>query len=751
MNLEQLALPYHANGRPGKIEVVATKPCRTAEDLSLAYTPGVAGPCRKIDKNPDDVYKYTAKGNLVAVVSNGTAILGLGNLGPEASKPVMEGKGVLFKRFADIDVFDIEINAPAIEDVIKACEYLEPTFGGINLEDIKAPECFVIEEELKKRLNIPVFHDDQHGTAIICTAGFINALELTGKKAEDVKIVFSGAGASAISCARLMVVFGARRENIVMCDSKGVIYKGRGAGMNRWKEEFATEREVRTMEEAFVGCDVAVGLSVGGMFTKEMVASMAKDPVIFAMANPDPEITPEDALSVREDIIMATGRSDYPNQVNNVLGFPFIFRGALDVRASDINEEMKAAAARALAGLAKEPVPRIVRQAYGDQAFSFGPDYIIPKPFDVRVLYWVAPAVAQAAMETGVARKTIDLDEYRDSLTRIFNPSRNIIQTLIARAKQRRPRILFPEGTSQKVLEACRRIIDREFAFPVLVGSTGEITTRCKELDIDMSGLEIIDRGTYSDLDNMVEELYEQRKHKGMTAEIARNLLAHNDHYFGAMLFRRGVAHAMLSGATCNYPDAIRPALQVVGMADGVSRVYGLYIMVTRSGVYLFTDTSVNHVLNAEELAEAAILSAGTAETLGLEPRVAMVCYSNFGNARGKTGPRMREAAAIVRKRRPDIMVVGEVQADYAVVEELAEQRFPWFGGAANILIFPNLNAANISYKLLQRLGGAEAIGPILLGMGKPVNIISPSADATEIVNLAAVTAAELVQSGSAK
>ncbi len=744
MNLEELALPYHEKGRPGKIEVVSTKPCRTAEDLSLAYTPGVAGPCRKIDANPEDAYKYTAKGNLVAVVSNGTAILGLGNLGPLASKPVMEGKGVLFKRFADIDVFDIEINAPTIEDVIKACEYLEPTFGGINLEDIKAPECFVIEEELKKRLNIPVFHDDQHGTAIICTAGFINALELTGKKAEDVKIVFSGAGASAISCARLMVAFGARKENIVMCDSKGVIYKGRTAGMNRWKEEFATDREIRTMEEAFVGADVAVGLSVGGMFTKEMVASMAKDPIIFAMANPDPEITPEDAKSVRDDIIMATGRSDYPNQVNNVLGFPFIFRGALDVHASDINEEMKAAAARALADLAKEPVPRIVRQAYGDQDFSFGPDYIIPKPFDVRVLYWVAPAVAKAAMDSGVARRRIDIDEYRDSLTRIFNPSRNIIQALITRAKQRRPRILFPEGTSQKVLEACRRIIDREFAFPVLVGDTEEITTRCKELNIDLNGLEIIDRKNYGKLDAMVDELYEQRKYKGMTRGIARNLLEHNDHYFGAMLFKQGVAQAMLSGATCNYPEAIRPALQVVGMAEGVSRVYGLYIMVTRSGVYLFADTSVNHVLSAEELAEAAILSAQTAETLGLEPRVAMVCYSNFGNARGNTGPRMREAAAIVRERRPDIQCVGEVQADYAVVPELAEERFPWFGGAANILIFPNLNSANISYKLLQRLGGAEAIGPILLGMAKPVNIISPSADATEIVNLAAVTAAEL-------
>ncbi len=740
---ETESLKYHSEGRSGKIEVVATKPCQTADDLSLAYSPGVAGPCREINASAINAYQYTAKGNLVAVVTNGSAVLGLGNIGPLAGKPVMEGKGVLFKCFADIDVFDIELNAPTAEDVIRACEYLEPTFGGINLEDIKAPECFIIEQALKEKLSIPVFHDDQHGTAIIVGAAFINALELVDKQPGDVRILISGAGASGIACADLMVTLGAKLENILMCDSTGVIYKGRSEGMNPWKKKFARKTDRRNLTEAFEGADVALGLSVKGLFTKEMVASMNERPILFALANPDPEIDYAVAKTAKKDLIMATGRSDYPNQVNNVLGFPFIFRGTLDVQARTINEAMKIAASRALAALAKKEVPYIVSQAYGDQEFSFGPEYIIPKPFDPRVLYWVAPAVARAAMETRVARKSIDLNDYPIRLQRIFSQSRSIIQALTSRAQRRETRLLFPEGTSNVILGACAKIIPQRFARPILLGDCVKIEKHFQALGIEPGEYQVIDPKTYEHFDELVEEFSQLRKYKGVTPKIARQMLSNNN-YFGAMLLRRGEADGMLSGATCTYPEAIRPALQTIGMAKGATRVYGLYIMIARERVFFFADTTVNYNPSAEELAEISILSADVVARLGIEPRVALISYSNFGNARGNTAGKMQQAAHLARKQRPELKIVGEVQADYAVSPTLAEELFPWLGGPANILIFPNLNSGNITYKLVQQLGNVEALGPILLGMKMAINIISPSADETEIVNLAVVTAAEI-------
>jgi len=736
----QDALDYHRCGRKGKIEVVATKPCLTQRDLSLAYTPGVAEPCKEIERDPDEVYNYTAKGNLVAVVSNGSAVLGLGNIGALASKPVMEGKGVLFKRFADIDVFDLELNTQDPDEIIRVVKILEPSFGGINLEDIKAPECFYIEEELKKQLSIPVFHDDQHGTAIISGAALLNALELVGKRIDEVKVVFNGAGASGIACASYYISLGVNPQNLIMCDSRGVIYKGRKEGMNPYKERFARETDLRTLEEAIVGADVFVGLSVGGVVTKEMIKSMNDNPIVFAMANPDPEITYEDAKAARDDIIMATGRSDYPNQVNNVLGFPFIFRGALDVRARAINEEMKKAATYALAALAKEDVPDSVIKAYGGERIAFGPEYIIPKPFDPRVLLWVAPAVAKAAMETGVARIHIDIEEYREKLEARLGRSREIMRGVINKAKRQPKRIVFPEGEEEKILRASQIILDERIGYPILLGDEATIKSKIKELRLDLNQAQIVDPLTFDRFELYAQELYNLRQRKGVTLTEARELLK-NRNYFGSMMVHMGDADCLISGLTHHYPDTIRPALQIIRMREDVSRVSGLYMMIFKNDVMFFADTTVNIEPNEEELAEIALCCAEFARRMDIEPRIAMLSFSNFGSTRHPLAEKVRRAVEIVKQRAPDLIVDGEMQADTAVVPEIIQQTYPFsrLKEKANILIFPSLEASNIAYKLMNRLGGAEAIGPVLLGMRKSVHVLQRGAEVNDIVNMAAI------------
>ena len=746
------ALEYHCMGRKGKIEVVSTKPCLTAEDLSLAYSPGVAEPCLEIEKNPDDAYKYTAKGNLVAVVSNGTAVLGLGNLGALASKPVMEGKGILFKRFADIDVFDIELNTENPDEIIKACQLLEPTFGGINLEDIKAPECFYIEEELKKTMQIPVFHDDQHGTAIISSAALINALELVGKKIEDIRIVVNGAGASANSCAKLAIALGVKPNNMIMCDTKGVIYKGRTEGMNPYKALFAAETPFRTLEEAAKGADVLFGLSAKGAFTPDMVRSMAPNPIIFAMANPDPEITPDEALSARGDVIIATGRSDYPNQVNNVLGFPFIFRGALDVRAKSINEEMKLAAVHALAKLAREEVPDSVSKAYGNVKFSFGRDYIIPKPFDPRVLLHVAPAIAQAAMDTGVARQPIaDMAKYIEHLESTQGKSKEIMRMIINKAKSDPKRIVFPEGDNEKILRAAQLLVDEGIAFPILIGNSIKIRNKIDELGLNLDEIQIVDTENSKYTEPYSQELYRLRQRKGITESEARRIMRRKSrNHFGAMMVRMGDADAMLSGIDAHYPDTIRPALEVVGKRENLASVHGMYMMVFKKGIYFLADTTVEIEPSPEELAETAILAAENVKVFGVEPRVAMLSFSNFGSVQHPHSEKVRRAVQIVKERAPDLIVDGEMQADTAVVQELLDHySFSKLSSPANILIFPDLDAGNIAYKLLARLGGAEAIGPILMGMKKPVHVLQRGDDVSEIVNMAAIAVVDAQQNRS--
>ncbi len=738
------ALEYHSTGRKGKIEVIATKPCLTQRDLSLAYTPGVAEPCREIHRNDDLVYQYTAKGNLVAVVSNGTAVLGLGNIGPHAGKPVMEGKGVLFKRFADIDVFDIELKTEDPDEVIKAVQLLEPTFGGINLEDIKAPECFHIEETLKKTMNIPVFHDDQHGTAIISGAALVNAVELVEKKIGEIKVVFNGAGAAAHACARLYILLGVKPENILMCDTKGVIYKGRKEHMNKYKEEFARETSARTLVEAMVGVDVFVGLSVANCVTKDMVRSMAKNPIVFAMANPDPEITYEDATAARSDIIMATGRSDYPNQVNNVLGFPFIFRGALDVRARAINDEMKLAASQALAKLAGQDVPDSVLKAYGVEELRFGKEYIIPKPFDPRVLTWVAPAVAKAAMETGVARLQItDWDRYRSELEARLGISKSIMQPVLEKARKNPTRIVFPEGTHPKILRASQILVDEQLAFPILLGNKTVIEKKINELGLDLKHAEIIDPINYPRRQEYVEEFYLLRQRKGITRLEAEQMMT-IPNYFGAMMVRMGNADGLISGLTSHYPDTIRPALQIIQMDQRYHRVAGLYIIITKKGPYFFADTTVNINPTAEELAEIAIMTAETARRFNVEPKVAMLSFSNFGSTENEYSRKVREAVKIVQEKAPGLIVDGEMQADTATVPEIIEGMYPFsrLKGGANVLIFPDLNSANTSYKLMNRIGGADAIGPILMGMRKPMHVLQTGAEVEDIVNMVAVAVA---------
>jgi malate dehydrogenase (oxaloacetate-decarboxylating)(NADP+) len=737
------ALEYHSMGRKGKIEVVATKPCATARDLALAYSPGVAEPCLAIQQNPEDAYKYTAKGNLVAVVSNGTAVLGLGNLGALAGKPVMEGKGILFKRFADIDVFDIELDTEDPDEIIKACQLLEPTFGGINLEDIKAPECFYIEETLKKTMNIPVFHDDQHGTAIISSAALINALMLVGKKIEDIRIVVNGAGASANSCAKLAIALGVKPNNMIMCDTKGVIYKGRTEGMNPYKELFAADTHFRTLAEAAAGADVLFGLSAKGAFTREMVASLAPNPIIFAMANPDPEITPEDAHAVRGDVMIATGRSDYPNQVNNVLGFPFIFRGALDVRATCINEEMKLAAVQALARLAREEVPDSVCKAYGNVKFSFGRDYIIPKPFDPRVLLHVAPAIAQAAMDTGVARLPIaDMEKYIEQLESTQGKSKETLRAIINKAKADPKRIVFPEGDNEKILRAAQNLVEEGIAIPILVGNEIKIRGAMVELGIELNGVSIVDPESWDRTEDYAQELYKLRQRKGLTLSEARRIMRRKSRtHFGCMMVRMGDADTLISGIDTHYPETIRPALEVIGKQEGLSSVHGLYMMVFKKGVFFMADTTVCIDPTPVELAETAILAADKAQMLDIEPKVAMLSFSNFGSSDHPQAQKVRKAVEIVKERAPYLKVDGEMQADTAVVPEMLDKNYPFanFKGQANVLVFPDLNSGNICYKLLARLGGAEAIGPILMGMKKPVHVLQRGDDVVDIVNMAAI------------
>ena len=747
---KQDALDYHSQGRRGKIEIALTKPCATQRDLSLAYTPGVAEPCREIAANPADAYKYTAKGNLVAVISNGTAVLGLGDIGAVAGKPVMEGKGVLFKRFADIDVFDIELDTHDPEEIIRIIKALEPTFGGINLEDIKAPECFRIEEELKKQMNIPVFHDDQHGTAIISGAGLLNALEIVGKRIDEVKVVFSGAGAAGIACAKFYITLGVKKENLILVDTKGVVYKGRKEGMNPYKEFFAIATDARTLADAMKGADVFAGVSVKGVVTKEMVKSMADNPIIFAMANPDPEITPEDALAARSDVLMATGRSDYPNQVNNVLGFPFIFRGALDCMATAINDEMKLAAAKALSTLAKEDVPDSVIKAYGGKPIKFGREYIIPKPLDPRVLLWEAPAVAKAAMETGVARKPIEnLDAYRDALESRFGRGKEIMRGIIHKAQRAPKRIVFPEGTEEKVLRASQIILDEEIAKPILIGSQEMICEKIKMLDLDLNGVEIIDPLHSQKFDEYVSKFYDLRKRKGVTQKDARNHVQRPID-FGMMMVQTGDADGLVAGLTQHYPDTIRPALQIIKPQPGISTIAGLYMLIFKNDVRFITDATVNFDPTAEQLAEIAILAAEKVRSFDITPRIAMLSFSNFGSTIHPSAQKMAKATELVKKRAPELMVDGEMMADTAVSPEIIESLYPFstLKGGANLLVCPNLESANIAYKLLAKLGGAEMYGPILLGMRKPVYVLIPGNEVADIVNVTAMAVRDAQEPG---
>jgi malate dehydrogenase (oxaloacetate-decarboxylating)(NADP+) len=734
------ALEYHARERPGKIAVVPTKPLTNQRDLSLAYSPGVAEPCLEIKANPEDAYRYTAKGNLVAVVTNGTAVLGLGNIGALAGKPVMEGKGNLFKQFADLDVFDLEVGSEQPDDVIRFCQLLEPTVGGINLEDIKAPDCFYIEETLRKTLKIPVFHDDQHGTAIISGAGLLNAIEIVGKDLDRIRVVFSGAGAAAIATAEHYVRLGVRREHITLCDRDGVVYRGRPGEMDPYKARFALETSARTIGDALTGADVFVGLSVAGAVTKEMIARMAAKPIVFALANPVPEILPHEVREVRADAIVATGRSDYPNQVNNVLGFPFIFRGALDARATEINEEMKMAATRALASLARQDVPESVSRLYGLESVKFGPDYIIPFPFDPRVLLWVAPAVAWAAVATGVARQFIELDEYRERLEARLGRARGILRGVILRAQHAPKRVVFPEGEEPRVVRAARILADEGIAHPVLLGNRVIIEHLAKELAISLDDIVIDDPYSSPRRDGYATALWQQRQRKGLSlAEAHQRLL--NPNYFGSMMVALQDADALVSGVNLHYPETIRPALEVIGAHPRAGLVSGLYMLVFSKHVVFCGDTTVNIDPTSEQLAQVAYAAARIVRTLGIEPRIAMLSFSNFGSVRHPEADKVARAVTLLRARDPSLMVDGEMQADTALDVHKLTKTYPFsvLKEAANVLIFPSLSAGNIAYKLLHHLGGATAIGPILVGMRRPVHVLEEGADVEDIVNMAAV------------
>ena len=736
----QDALDFHSTGRKGKLEVVPSKPCATAHDLSLAYTPGVAEPCREIERDPDLAYEYTGRGNLVAVISNGSAVLGLGNIGPLAGKPVMEGKAVLFKRFADIDVFDIEVAEPDPDKFIECVARLEPTFGGINLEDIKAPECFYIEEQLKARMRIPVFHDDQHGTAIISAAAFVNALEIANKRAEDVRVVFAGAGAAAVACASLYLTYGVRPENLVMVDRAGVIYEGRTENMNPYKERFAAKTSARTLAQALDGADAFIGVSSAGLLTMEMVKSMARDPIVFAMANPEPEILPEMAREARADVIMATGRSDYPNQVNNVLGFPFIFRAALDCRATQINEAMKLAASQALARLAKEYVPDSVARAYGVEGFRFGRDYLIPKPFDYRVLLYVAPAVAEAAAATGVAQRPIeDIEAYRARLSGMLSPSRSFMNVIHEKARRGpNKRVVFADGDHPRIQRAARHLVQQGMGRPILISPRRQCEAALRELQIADS-VDIVDPETHPRFKEYVDAFYEARKRKGLTRDDAR-VRMRSRIYFAPMMVAQGDADVSLSGLTTNYAEAVRPALEVVGVAPEVGRVSGLYVLILKDRAFFFADTTVNIDPAAEDLAEIAILSADTASRFDIKPRVGMISFSNFGNTRHPMAEKVRNAVEIVRERRPDLECDGEMQADTAVMFDFIKEHYPFarLSGPANVLVFPELQSANAAYKLVWRLARADAIGPILMGMRLPIHVLQQGVGVTDIVNMAA-------------
>jgi len=744
------ALEYHSSSPAGKLSVTPTKPCRTQRDLSLAYTPGVAVPCLEIERDPSLAYKYTAKGNLVAVVSNGTAVLGLGNIGALAGKPVMEGKAVLFKRFADIDVFDIELATSDPKEVIRTCQILEPTFGGINLEDIKAPECFYIEEELRKTMKIPVFHDDQHGTAIISGAGLLNALEIAGKKIDEVKVVFNGAGASAISCAAHYVKLGVRLENILMCDTKGVVFEGRTEGMNPYKARYAAKAQARTLTEALVGADVFFGLSQGGVVTADMVKGMAPNPIIFALANPDPEIAYDTALAARPDAIVATGRSDFPNQVNNVLGFPFIFRGALDVRATTINDEMKLAATRALAAIAKADVPDSVLRAYGVDRLEFGREYIIPKPFDPRVLIWEASAVAQAAMDTGVAQHPVDIKQYREELERRLGKANEVMRFMINKAQKQPKRIVFTEGEEGKILRACQILMDEKIASPILLGNEATIRNKASDLRVNLTGAQIIEPRKFARLEEYTEEFYSLRQRRGVTRTEAEHLIL-NTVTFASMMVRLNDADALIGGLTTHYPDTIRPALQVIEVRPELRKVAGVYVLITPKGdVYFLADATVNIEPTSEDLAEIAIMAAEKARRFNQEPRVAMLSFSNFGSTRHPLADKVRRAVELVRQRAPGLMIDGEMQADTAVVPQIAEETYPFstLKGGANVLVFPNLEAGNIAYKLLHRIGGCELIGPLLTGLSKPVHVLQRGSEVNDIVHVAAVAVVDAQEVG---
>jgi malate dehydrogenase (oxaloacetate-decarboxylating)(NADP+) len=742
----QEALDYHSQGRPGKIQVTPTKPFKDQRDLSLAYTPGVAEPCLEIAKNPEDAYRYTAKGNLVAVVSNGTAVLGLGNIGALAGKPVMEGKGILFKAFADIDVFDLEVGSENPEDVIRFCQLLEPTVGGINLEDIRSPDCFYIERRLRETLAIPVFHDDQHGTAIISGAALLNALLLVKKDIAKVRIVFAGAGAAAIATAEHYVRLGVRRENIIMCDHTGVIYTGR-AGLDEFKQRFAIDTKARTLAEALQGADVFVGLSVAGIVTGDLLQGMAKKPVIFALANPTPEIMPEEAKKARPDAIVATGRSDFPNQVNNVLGFPFIFRGALDVRAKKINEEMEMAATRALAELAKAEVPESVTRAYGGEKLKFGPDYLIPKPFDPRVLLWVAPAVAWAAVASGIAGRIIDVEEYRAELEARLGPERQVMRGLIVRVQQDPPSIVFPEGDDPRILRASRILADEGIARPILLGDLDTIRRQADDGSLTLEDIELVNPRTAADRDALAQELWQLRRRRGMTLREAKNRVL-DPMYYGLLMLLSGRTDALVAGEEIDYPDALRPALEVIGAEPGRKHVSGIYMMIFRQQTFFFADTTVNIEPDAQTLAEIATATAKFVARLGIEPRVAMLSFSNFGSVKHPAAAKVQQAVALLHERDPELQLDGEMQADTAVVERILTRVYPFakLRGPANVLIFPDLNAANIAYKLLARLGDAQAIGPILVGMARPVHVLQRLSEVPDIVNMAVIAAIDALE-----
>jgi malate dehydrogenase (oxaloacetate-decarboxylating)(NADP+) len=747
---DQDALNYHKDGRPGKTEVVSTKPCLTARDLSLAYSPGVAIPCTAIEKNPHDAYLYTNRGNLVAVVSNGTAVLGLGNIGALAGKPVMEGKGVLFKKFGHVDVFDLEVNTEDPDEIIKFCQLLEPTVGGINLEDIKAPECFEIERTLRETMNIPVFHDDQHGTAIISGAGLINAARLQGKEIENLKVVVSGAGAAAIACARFAQSLGVPKGNITLVDSKGVCYAGRAEGMNKYKNDYAQETENRTLADALKGADVLYGCSVAGLVTQDMVKSMADKPIVFAMANPDPEITYPDAVEARPDLIMATGRSDYPNQVNNVLGFPFIFRGALDVRATAINEEMKLAAAHALAELARATVPAEVADAYGGEHFEFGPEYIIPKPFDSRVLSNVALAVAKAACETGVAKEPIsDWEAYRHRLEGMTNRSRQVMDSIRSKAKSISRKIVFAEGEEDRVLEACRILVDEDLCHPILLGNPDVMTAKAEQIGLDPRRVTFKNPTDCPNLEDMARRLFTERARKGYNFDKAHRMVQRPIHH-GVMMLRTGEADGMVCGASRSYIDTIRPVLTLAELRPGITRVIGMHVLMVEGKAYIFADTTVNFDPDAEHLAEIALVAASVARHFNLDPIVGMLSFSNFGDNDRPESRKVRDAVRILREQHPDLQVDGEMQANVAIIPQLCERSVPdcRVMGQANVLIFPDLQSANIAYKLVGHLGsGREILGPLLYGLKQPINIVSTSSRVETIVNMAALSAYEVGRS----